>query len=172
MRVIGVDPGINPAVAVLDLSSGKVELTRIGDILENDGLDKLVAFFNDHPRDLTVIERVGPMPGQGLGSTARFMCAYGIIRGLVAGQSGDVLHVVPSVWKRSILPSAAFEETVDKGKRKDDQKSAAVTCVLRSFPQVSLIRSGCKVPDHNLAEALCLAAYGAKECYGEVVLHD
>lgn len=97
------------------------------------------------------------MPGQGLASTAHFMAAWGLIRGTLVGLGIPYKLVTPQMWKQAILEASEVE---DPGERKDAQKAAAVAFVRKTYPGVRLIRKGCRVPDHNLAEALCLAHWG------------
>lgn len=154
--IVGIDPGIKPAIAYM--ARGTVTVRRIDDVLE-DPCDLVVALSSDRIQKV-ILEQVGPMPGQGLSSSCRFMCAYGIIRGVLAARRIECLLVPPAVWKKQVLPASAFAEKIDKGKRKDEQKEAACQFVRDNYPGVELVKKGCKVADHNLAEAICLAHYG------------
>lgn len=155
---IGIDPGISPAIAYL-VGGAVVDVFRIPDVLEDP--DGLVQALHGRSGATVVLEQVGPMPGQGLSSSCRFMCAYGMIQGVLAANQLTVILVPPSMWKKQVLPASAFAEKVDKGKRKDEQKEAACQFVRDHYPAVELVKKGCKVADHNMAEACCLAHYGA-----------
>lgn len=156
---IGIDPGISPAIAYL-VGGAVVDAFRIPDVLEDP--EGLVQALEGRALATVVLEQVGPMPGQGLSSSCRFMCAYGMIQGVLATHRCTVILVPPSVWKKKVLPAAAFAEKVDKGKRKDEQKEAACQFVRDRYPNVQLVKKGCKVADHNIAEACCLAYYGGR----------
>lgn len=113
-----------------------------------------------------VVELVGPMAGQGLASTAHFMTAWGLIRGMLVGLEIPYTMVTPQVWKRDLGLTTEVEDPAD---RKAAQKAAAVAFVQKWYPGLQLIRKGCRTPDHNIAEAVCLAVYGAyKLGYAEV----
>lgn len=164
MKIVGIDPGLVAAVALLDTETDEARADLFGNLVdEPDTIEHLSAYLEDMEPDHVVLEQVGPMPGQGLSGTARFMQAYGILKGVLGANRLHVVHVPPQVWKKVVLPAYAFEEKDDKGKRKEDQKAAACKLVKQRYPEVELIRKGCKVPDHNLAEAVCLALfYGSK----------
>ena len=162
MRIVGIDPGISPAVACLDPLGLKFDGFRVDDLLEGgvDAAIPLVAILRRLDPDVVYLENVGPMPGQGLSSTSRFMLAYGIIRGVLATLRAPVVLVVPSVWKKGVLPDSAFEEKKDKALRKDLQKQAAVDFCRLHYPGIALMHGRCVRPDHNIAEAVCLAHFG------------
>lgn len=110
-----------------------------------------------------VVELVGPMSGQGLASTAHLMTSWGLIRGVLCGLGIPYILVTPQVWKKEMLTEAERGVDIDdQVARKEHQKQSAVAWVQRRYPRVNLIRARCRVPDHNLAEAVLLAAYGVK----------
>lgn len=158
--IIGIDPGISPAIAYL-VGGTVVEVRRIADVLEDP--TELVQCLDDRSGATVYMEQVGPMPGQGLSSSCRFMCAVGVILGVIAANRLKVVRVTPSMWKKAVLPASAFDEKVDKGKRKDEQKEAACQFVRDHYSHVNLVKPGCKVADHNMAEAICLAFYGSRQ---------
>lgn len=167
MIVIGVDPGTSPAVAAIcdrhcpDYPrAARIPLADRGHLFDEDAF---VRFVRKACPDRAVVELVGPMPGQGLSSTAHFMAAWGLIRGVLAGVGVAYSLVTPQVWKRGILPDMEVDDPAD---RKGAQKQAAVRFAQRHYPAVPLIRKGCRVPDHNLAEALCLAHWGMEQAHG------
>ena len=137
--------------------------------------------------DVAYVERVGVMPGQGAVSGATFMVAWGIIRGCLLGLGVRYELVSPLKWKNALFAGAdmgpalpkdlppphmkgeerrAWLNNARKAKqevvtaRKKVQKGLAVDLVRRRVPEVELVLPRCRVPDHNIAEAVCLALYG------------
>lgn len=137
--------------------------------------------------DVAYVELVGLMPGQGMSSGSTFMVAWGLIRGCLLGLGVRYELVSPLRWKNSLLAGVYMGPPFPKEKcpaglkgparkawnkealrrkkavqaeRKKVQKQAAVDLVGRRLPEVELVRPRCRVADHNLAEAVCLALYG------------
>ncbi len=197
-QVVGIDPGISPAVCFLDTRDGRRGCTvhlvsGVDGTMDEEGLRSLLDL---HRPDVAYVELVGAMPGQGASSTAKFMVSWGLIRGILRGLSIPYVLVAPLRWKNRVLagydmgqplpklpplpkglPRAernalkkAQATTMRKAKaaRKEAQKQAAIEHVRRLFPDVSLIPSGCRVANHNIAEAVCLAAYGVADEGGDL----
>ena len=130
--VLGIDPGLDGAVAVLEaddtlgfyltptLSAGS------GGMREYD-LSEMRAMLTAHPVALAVIEAVGARPGQGRTSIFRFGCGYGLWLGLLAGLKIPFQQVRPQAWKQEILLGTAKD------------KAAAIALVQRRFPGVHLL---------------------------------
>lgn len=158
MIVIGIDPGITGALAVVedgkrllrleDLPTagnggGKVKnsldaaaLTRITtDIKRLAGSEYLVA----------VLEKVAAMPGQGVSSMFSLGDTFGVIRGVLAAKAIPVHLASPTIWKKAMQLTS----------NKDDSRAWAS----RRFPEASVGRK----KDHNRAEAIALACWGWKE---------
>lgn len=133
-----------------------------------------------HP-EFAIIEHVGAMPGQGSVSGFTFGTSWGMIRGICVGLDIPYRLVRPQAWKKVILEgfdmgpqvpkapkglsgeaAAAFkkESAAFKKLRKQAQKDAAVEYVHRTFPSMNLIPAGARTENHNMAEAVCLAAFG------------
>lgn len=96
--VVGVDPGMSGAVAVI----------RDGDILDvadmpvADGriaVPVLAEMIGRHGPDLVAIEFVHSMPKQGVASTFKFGVAYGVAVGV--SHRFPTVHVRPQDWKKS-----------------------------------------------------------------------
>ena len=105
MRIIGIDPGLSGAIAILDglkifdmfdmpvMSEGKknknqlnsAQLVNIikGHILSND--DTFV-----------IVEQVSAMPGQGVTSMFNFGQTFGAIKGICAAMNLPIFYVRPA----------------------------------------------------------------------------
>ena len=149
MIVIGVDPGVSGAVAILDgiwlVAVHDMPVAIVGksrkrrDVLEG----QLADLLRPHPDAVCWIEQVGAMPGQGVSSTFLFGACYGLCRGVAAGLGLRVELVTPQAWKRhhGLLGT---------------DKDAARAVASRLFPGASLAR----VKDGGRADALLIAEYG------------
>lgn len=164
MIAIGIDPGLDGAVAILD---GKARLgLHPTPVLKADkggkrkfdlyGMRDILYPFRNGIH-LVVIEQVGPMPKQGVTSVFRFGEGYGMWQGLLAGLSMSYQSVTPQAWKKAILAGTAKD------------KQAAIQVIQRRFPGVSLLATPrSKVPHDGMADASCLALYARTLMNGKV----
>lgn len=150
MRVIGIDPGNEGAIAVLEggrllevfdmplMANGKkrqVNAAALSGLLEKatfDFLDTEVA-----------VEKVGAMPGQGVTSMFNFGMGYGVIQGVVAAMCVPMHLVTPQSWKKR----AGLI-----GKEKDQARTLAQ----QLYPDAPLARK----KDVGRADAILIARYG------------
>jgi crossover junction endodeoxyribonuclease RuvC len=101
--IIGIDPGINGAaavlvtgriIAVIDLPTHQVGKWREIDVAE------LYQWLGGAQPHSIVIENVHSMPGEGVSSAFRFGIAFGMIKAMSSILVGDRLQLVePNVWK-------------------------------------------------------------------------
>lgn len=143
MRVLGVDPGVSGAYALLvddGITTPIVDdLPVVGNQI-NAGewrrtIKKLIP-------DIAVVELVHSMPGQGVASTFRFGMACGIIRGVLLGAGVPILDVTPNAWKKYFR----LDNTAEK--------SRALAC--QRFPDLPGLA---RKKDHNRAEALLISLW-------------
>lgn len=156
--IIGIDPGITGAIAIID-SDGNLE--RVEDLpvmAKGKGKSKsknqinaagLAALINDMRKDgfgkrtVTVyLERVSSMPGQGMASTFSLGDTFGCIRGVCAALNIPVELISPQSWKKHY------------GIKKD--KEIARAKAIELYPEAPLHRK----KDQNRAEAILIARYG------------
>lgn len=158
--IVAIDPGLTGAVAILDPANpGAAEvhdMPRIKDGVEPIELQRIVLTGR---ATIGVLEKVTPMPAQaadaggtrpkmGATSAFNFGAAFATARTVMALSDLRLHTPSPGAWKKALgLPG---------GK---DGKEAARQRAIELFPhlQPSLKRKG----DHNRAEALLLAHYGA-----------
>lgn len=144
--ILGVDPGASGAVSfyfpdipnkigVVDfpLVDGEINCSALADIIRG------------YAPDLCVIELVSAMPKQGVSSTFKFGCAYGMVRGVVATLGIPQYYVTPAKWKRFYGLSA--------------EKEKARELAVSLWPAADAFR---RKKDHGRAEAALLAKYGAE----------
>jgi crossover junction endodeoxyribonuclease RuvC len=152
MRILGIDPGLSGAFAMLDTKDRTflyvsdvpvVTITTTTKKTRNEiNLAALAADIGALAPDHVVIERVGAMPGQGVTSMFRFGYAAGAIAGIVSALNFPLSFVEPNQWKRRLAVP----------KSPDDASRLIVT---RLFPQHHhLFR---RKLDHNRADAVLIA---------------
>jgi crossover junction endodeoxyribonuclease RuvC len=159
-KIIGVDPGLDGAVCVLE--GGKVvevydiptfEIT-VGNSQGNGGAAKkrrkidvqgLFRLFAKHSdADFVLIEQVWAMPKQGVSSSFTFGKTLGSIEACIALSTLPMHSVAPQVWKKEL--------------RVTNDKDGARSRAADLFPEAYDFFSRKK--DHNRAEAALIAHYG------------
>jgi len=154
--IIGVDPGQSGGIAVLPLGGSRQGLGYMMPISgtgKERGIDWRAFAEILRPWVAQVwVERVHSMPKQGVASTFKFGMNYGGIFGACGALGLQTTLVTPQKWKKEILSN--FEE-------KD--KQAAIDYATLTFPEISLIPQGRRVPQDGIADALCIAAYGLNQ---------
>ena len=102
--LLGIDPGAGGALAWVSPDGGLIAVVDMP-IIEVRGKKRvcaasLAALLTGRPVARVVIEGVGGMPGQGVGSTFAFGYAAGLCEGVATGAGLPVEIVRASVWKR------------------------------------------------------------------------
>lgn len=110
MIYIGIDPGLNGAIAFLDTEKGHLSVVDMPtfEVKRNNKAKREVS-----PHGLAdvlslsqnvagvVLERVGAMPGQGVTSVFSFGRSVGIIEGILAAEHMAVSIVTPQAWQKA-----------------------------------------------------------------------
>ena len=114
MIYIGIDPGLNGAIASLDIENGELliydmptlEVKRNNKVKHEVSPQGLADIFG--PSDIpvekvrgVVLERVGAMPGQGVSSVFSFGRSVGIVEGVLAALGLSVTIVQPQAWQKA-----------------------------------------------------------------------
>lgn len=152
MRVLGVDPGLSGAIALLDTAAKGtlvvmdmpvVTITTSTKKTRNElNLAALAQDIGALAPDHVVIERVSAMPGQGVTSMFRFGYAAGAVAGVVAGLGIPLSFVEPKAWKKRLAVPA-----------QPDDASRLIVC--RLFPRFA--DQFRRKLDHNRADAVLIA---------------
>ncbi len=177
--IIGIDPGVSGAIAVLDdelrpilledmpvMARGKKRQVNGAALRELLGshlfeLDKdepvVVGRICGHTNAVAFLEDVHTMPKQGVASQGSFMRAAGVVDGVLAALGIPLILVTPQAWKKQYCLL---------GKEKDDARTMAI----RLFPGITshLLRK----MDCGRADALLIARWGVKnewQCKPEVL---
>jgi len=103
-HTVGIDPGMNGAIAVLDDAAAIVELYDMpvaGGSVSVQLLATLAAWGHDC-YGTVVIEDVHAMPRQGVTSSFGFGRSKGVVEGVFAGAGRPLTYIAPGKWKRDL----------------------------------------------------------------------
>lgn len=158
--ILGIDPGLTGAIALLDFEGNFCELAEIPTMIKGQGtgvvkrcinsvgLQNIISSYIAEYGDLIAyIENVNAMPGQGVSSVFSLGDTFGVIRSVLACLGIESYFIPPQTWKKY------FKLPADK----DVCRSYAI----KVFPQAAIYLN--RKADHNKAEALLLAKYGTKQ---------
>lgn len=149
MNIIGIDPGLTGAVAIIgnygiDLIDMPVMAKSTGG-KQVDGAALAQIFLQDRERCSVYLEQVGSMPGQGVSSMFNFGHGYGVVQGVLYALCIPFRLVTPQKWKR-------HHGLIGK------QKDMARTLCIQQYPELSERLTRKK--DIGRADALLIAKYG------------
>ena len=109
MKIIGIDPGLSGAIAILEdnkvlgiydipvMSEGKKNKRQ----LNSAQLVKIIREnINPEDENVVVVEQVNAMPGQGVTSMFNFGQTFGAIKGICAALELPIFFARPSKWKK------------------------------------------------------------------------
>ena len=153
MKIIGIDPGLNGAIAVLQENKVK----EIFDVpvmpegkknkrqLNSAQLEKLLKdIISDNEEVAVIVENVSAMPGQGVTSMFNFGQTFGAIKGICAALGLPIFFVRPAKWKKH------FDLI-------NSSKDASRTKAIEMYPSLSDQLS--KKKDVNKSDAILIARF-------------
>lgn len=144
---IGIDPGKNGGIAVIDTESG----ITIAEPYSNEALITRLMLVSVSERDaICCLEKVGAMPGQGVVSMFTFGQSVGYIKGVLEAFKIPYQEITPQKWKREFCLNS-------------DKAASAEVC-RKLFPDINLLATPrCKKPHDGMAEALLMAEYARRK---------
>jgi len=161
MRIIGIDPGLSGAIAILEdskikelfdmpvMPDGKKNKRQLNSAL-------LVKLIKDNIESLEstvmVVEQVNAMPGQGVTSMFNFGQTFGAIKGICAAIGLPIFFVRPAKWKK-------YFELINSS------KDASRTKAIEMYPSFSEQLS--KKKDVNKSDAILIARYYSETRFKE-----
>jgi hypothetical protein len=148
--ILAIDPGLTGAIAFYYMSQKDRVAVYDMPVVEN-GVNpaELSALIGRHTPAIAVIERVGPMPRDGVAQAWRFSAAYATARVVVALNNIPQVLITPASWKKAMgLPG---------GK---DNKDRSRGMAMRLFPACAI--SFGRKKDASRAEAALLAYHYAQ----------
>ncbi len=153
MRVIGIDPGLSGAIAILEdnkvlqifdmpvMAEGKKNKRQLNSA-------QLVNIIKENTQGseekAVVVEQVNAMPGQGVTSMFNFGQTFGAIKGICAALNLPIFFVRPTKWKKH------FELI-------NSSKDSSRTKAIEMYPSLSNQLS--KKKDVNKSDAILIARY-------------
>ena len=153
MRIIGIDPGLSGAIAVLDnnkvlkiydmpvMAEGKKNKRQLNSAqlvnIIKENIEK-------HEEINVVVEQVNAMPGQGVTSMFNFGQTFGAIKGVCAALNLPIFFIRPSKWKK-------YFELINSSK--DSSRTKAI----EMYPSIANQLS--KKKDVNKSEAILIARF-------------
>ena len=153
MIIIGIDPGINGAISIIEnkkiievydtptMIDGKKNKRQInGAQVTNIFKERL----KGEKEVVVVVEHVNAMPGQGVTSMFNFGQSFGVIKGICAALNLPIYFVRPAKWKKHFNLIKT-------------NKDASRTKVIEVYPEISSKLHRKK--DSNRADAILIALY-------------
>ena len=153
MKIIGIDPGLSGAIAVLEenkvlgiydmpvMTDGKKSKKQ----LNSAQLVSIIKQNTSNNDELAiVVEQVNAMPGQGVTSMFNFGQTFGAIKGVCAALELPIFFVRPSKWKK-------YFELINSSK--DSSRTKAI----EMYP--SLSNQLAKKKDVNKSDAILIARF-------------
>lgn len=155
MLFIGIDPGLDGAVAVTGACPTQVwDTPTVGQGKRTMDLRECHKVLAEQAGKgtpvMACIERVHAMPKQGVASVFTFGQGYGSWLALLAANGIAYQEVTPQSWKKHMLEGT------------DKSKDAAVKRAMSLFPGVPLVPKGCRVARDGRAEALLMAEFARR----------
>ena len=153
MKIIGIDPGLSGAIAILEnnivlnifeipvMSEGKKNKRQLNSALL---VNLLKENINNDEEVVVVVEQVNAMPGQGVTSMFNFGQTFGAIKGICAALELPIYFVRPSKWKK-------YFELINSS------KDASRTKAIEMYPKLSNQLS--KKKDVNKSDAILIARF-------------
>ena len=153
MKVIGIDPGLSGAIAILEnnkvlnifdipvMSEGKKNKRQLNSALLVSLLRENIIENEDVA---VVVEQVNAMPGQGVTSMFNFGQTFGAIKGVCAALNLSIFFVRPSKWKKH------FDLI-------NSSKDSSRTKAIEMYPKLS--NQLAKKKDVNKSDAILIARY-------------
>ena len=154
MKIIGIDPGLSGAIAILEnnkvlnifdipvMTEGKKNKRQLNSALL---VNLLKENINKEEEEVAVVvEQVNAMPGQGVTSMFNFGQTFGALKGICAALELPIFFVRPSKWKKH------FELI-------NSSKDASRTKAIEMYPKLSNQLS--KKKDVNKSDAILIARF-------------
>ena len=161
MKIIGIDPGLNGAIAILEdkkvlgifdmpvMAEGKKNKRQLNSA-------QLVNIIKENTRSdddvVIIVEQVNAMPGQGVTSMFNFGQTFGAIKGVCAALKLPIFFVRPSKWKKH------FELI-------NSSKDSSRTKAIEMYPSIS--NQLAKKKDVNKSDAILIARFFSETRFSE-----
>jgi crossover junction endodeoxyribonuclease RuvC len=163
MSIMGIDPGLTGAVAVID-KKGKVityaSFPTIGNRLDLKGLlDLMSELKKDHKPNRAFLEKAHALPNQGVTSMFNFGVTAGHLEMCLASLKIPYEQIVPRVWTAVMHKGLSRNMTA---------KERSLQLARGLFPEEDFTLTERATKPHNgVVDALLIAEYGRMKLAGE-----
>ena len=154
MRILGIDVGLNGAIAlVVDGQLDEVHDMPTLSLERNNKTKRMVnaqalsLIIRGAKADGAYLERLNAMPGQGVTSMFSMGQSLGVVLGVLAACDVPTTTIPPRTWQKAL--------DVPQGKDGSRYRAAQL------FPDEAALFS--RVKDDGRSDATLIAAYGAKQ---------
>lgn len=122
MKILGIDPGANGGIALLDSNQYLPQVLQ----LKNKTEHEIALWVRSTDACFAVIERVSSSPQMGVTSAFSFGRSYGFLRGLLAGYIAFD-EVLPQRWQKELGCMSKGDKNVTKARAQQLFPSMKVT---------------------------------------------
>lgn len=144
---VGIDPGANGAISVLDYQGSPVVTIKLKDATPHDVWRQCTEAFALTSRPVfAVLEQVRSSPQMGVVSAFSFGSTYGMLRAFLVAGDVPFEEVTPSRWQAALRCKSGGDKSVTKARAQE------------LFPMVKVT--------HGNADALLIAEYARKHGRG------
>lgn len=167
MNVLGIDPGISGALALLDNTGKILDIADVPTLILKviKGKAKksvnykslqmlLYGWHAEHGEMEAYIEDVHSMPGQSAPSMFNMGATFGAIKAILTCEDIPITYVSPQTWKKY------FKIPMGGDLKSSEKKELSRSHAIRLYP--CNIDWLARKADHNRAEAVLIARYGVK----------
>ena len=162
MIIVGIDPGIKGAIALIGRKKVKVisvptlKITKTKKTLDENKIRDYLYKYKMKIKHV-FIEKAQAMPKQGGVSMFNYGTGWGILRGVCCGLFLPYTLVHPKTWKKVMC------------KDMPASKEVSIIIAKRLWPKINLRpTSHCTTDSDGMADALCIAEYGKRLLIGKI----
>lgn len=155
--IIAIDPGLSGGIAWI--ADGKAEAVKMPDTPKGIAEELENITLGGERKVICYLEKVGPMPKQGVASVWTFGEHYGTLRGILMALGIPIIDVKPQVWQKAIgatrpsVPKDATPSQKEAAKREGKHKIKSI--VEARFPHLNVTLA--------TSDALGILMYAEKE---------
>ena len=158
MKILGIDPGVNGGLAVIDTEAQSILVVARMPTIEIDGKNRpdvceIRELFGGIAIDRAVLERALTRPGESGANGLSIGCNWGMILSWILLERYPYRAVAPTVWTRAIHGKDGY-----KGKQ------TTIDWCSTMFPGTNLtgIEHRKAKPHDGICDAIAIAYYGSK----------
>lgn len=182
MKVIGIDPGIDGGICVLDKSGAIIEMhimptysvttakkLKSGKYKKERHIDSyaLADILYRHKDASICMERINTFAGQGASAGSKMIRGYGRIEGVMGSMGFKWENPTPGTWTKKIWidEDKVYRDKVDARTRqgKIDPKPTNLNASKRIFPDANFIPEKKRTPHDGLFDSALIAEYWRRE---------